>query len=137
MSRLRTVMAAPLAAPAIRHFLARCVAVAAAAAVMVGSVSHAQTGQIPGAGVAVPGDGRQDSAPVDPATLSCNALKGKLQAAGQLSILSGPRGAWGDTFYGPAVPRCQFWQMPIFTYVRAADGLCGVGYICADKLSLD
>jgi len=54
-----------------------------------------------------------------------------------MSILSGPRGSWGDTFYGPAVPRCQFWQMPQFTYVRARDGRCGVGYICVDKYSVD
>ena len=54
-----------------------------------------------------------------------------------MTILYGPKGGWGDTFYGPAAPRCQFWQMPQYTYVRASDGLCGVGYICVDKLSLD
>jgi len=27
--------------------------------------------------------------------------------------------------------------MPQFTYVRARDGLCGVGYICIEKYSLD
>jgi hypothetical protein len=27
--------------------------------------------------------------------------------------------------------------MPVFTYVKTTDGLCGVGYICADKLSRD
>jgi len=48
-----------------------------------------------------------------------------------------PSGGWGDTFYGPAVPRCQFWQMPQFTYVRTRDGLCGVGYICVEKYSID
>ncbi|HET9751090.1 MAG TPA: hypothetical protein VFS06_17485 [Casimicrobiaceae bacterium] len=64
-------------------------------------------------------------------------MKSKLNAAGEMSILSGPRGAWGDTFYGPAVPRCQFWQMPVFTYVKARDGLCGVGYICVEKLTFD
>jgi hypothetical protein len=54
-----------------------------------------------------------------------------------MSILSGPRGAWGDTFYGPAVPQCPFWQVSQFTYVRARDGLCGVGYICIDKNPMD
>jgi hypothetical protein len=99
------------------------------------SVSY---GQAP----AAPGDravrnGQQTPAPIDPVSLSCSALKTQLKAAGELSILSGPRGAWGDTFYGPAVPRCQFWQMPQFTYVRARDGLCGVGYICVEKLTFD
>jgi len=27
--------------------------------------------------------------------------------------------------------------MPQFTYVRARDGLCGVGYICVEKYSVD
>ena len=64
-------------------------------------------------------------------------MKAQLKSAGELRILSGPRGGWADTFYGPAVPRCQFWQMPVFTYVRTSDSLCGVGYICVDKLSRD
>ena len=127
MSHLSTLF---FAAPALRRFLAGCVTPA-----LITSVSHAQTGEIPGAGGPVPRNGQQDSAPVNPEALSCNALKAKLQTAGELSILSGPQGAWGDTFY--AVPRCQFWQMPVFTYVRAGDGLCGVGYICVDKLSVD
>ena len=134
MSRLSTEMAALFSAPAMRRFVASCVA---AVSFIVTSVSHAQTGQMTGAGDSVPGNGQQNAAPVNPADLSCNALKAKLQTAGQLRILSGPKGAWGDTFYGPAVPRCQFWQMPVFTYVRAGDGLCGVGYICVDRLSID
>jgi hypothetical protein len=84
-----------------------------------------------------PGNGQQTSATVDPQRLTCNDLKSQLKSAGELSILSGPRGGWGDTFYGPAVPRCQFWQMPQFAYVRTRDGLCGVGYICVDKYSID
>jgi hypothetical protein len=84
----------------------------------------------------VPG-GAQARAPVNPQSLSCTDLKAQLNGAGELSILSGPKGGWGDTFYGPAVPRCQFWQMPQFAYVRARDGMCGVGYICVDKLSFD
>jgi len=133
MLRLSTVMAALLVASALRRVLAGCVAVP----FLVASVSYAQSVQIPGAGGPVPGNGSQNSAPVNPATLSCNSLKAKLQTAGELNILSGPKGAWADTFYGPAVPRCQFWQMPVFSYVRASDGLCGVGYICVDKLSID
>ena len=137
MSKPSAVMAALFAlfaAPALRRFVTGCVA---AVPVLVTSVSHAEIGQIPGAGDPVVRNGQQNPAPVNPASLSCNALKAKLQTAGELSILSGPKGAWGDTFYGPAVPRCQFWQMPVFTYVMAGDGLCGVGYICVDKLSFD
>jgi hypothetical protein len=84
-----------------------------------------------------PANGQQTPAPVNPESMSCTALKARLHSQGELSILSGPRGAWGDTFYGPAVPRCQFWQMPQFTYVRTADGLCGIGYICVERLSFD
>jgi len=114
----------------------RCVAIAvAAAALLVASAGHGDAGQAAAAG-ATPG-APQVNASVDPRTESCSALKSKLNAAGEMSILSGPRGAWGDTFYGPAVPRCQFWQMPVFTYVKARDGLCGVGYICVEKLTFD
>jgi hypothetical protein len=122
------------AARAQRTFLATCMA---AAAFLLTSASYAQIAQAPGAGGSVPGNGPQTPAPVNPESMSCNDLKAELKTAGELSLLSGPRGGWGDTFYGPAVPRCQFWQMPQFTYVRTRDGLCGVGYICIDKLSFD
>jgi hypothetical protein len=88
-------------------------------------------------GTPVPANEQQIPAPVNPESLSCNDLKAQLKATGELNILSGPRGGWGDTFYGPAVPRCQFWQTPQFTYVRTRDGLCGIGYICVDKYSVD
>ena len=71
--------------------------------------------------------------PVDTGTISCDALKSALQTSGALTLLSGPRG-YGDTYYA-RVPRCQFWQRPLFVYVSAADGLCGVGYICTNKYS--
>ncbi|HET7910428.1 MAG TPA: hypothetical protein VFL49_00200 [Pseudolabrys sp.] len=108
-----------------------------AATLFVGAtVSHAQPAPGPAASApaAVP---QQIPAPTDPQTLSCNDLKARLHTTGQLPILVGPRGGWADTFYGPQVPRCQFWQMPWFQYVRTNDGLCGVGYICIDKLSFD
>jgi hypothetical protein len=107
-----------------------------AAAFLLMSESYGQAGQAP-VRDGVPGNAQQALAPVDPQSLSCGDLKAQLKSAGAMSILSGPRGGWGDTFYGPAVPRCQFWQMPQFTYVRARDGLCGVGYICVDKYSMD
>ena len=73
------------------------------------------------------------AASVDPQDFSCKDLKDKLAGAGSLTILAGPRG-YGDTFYGPRVPQCEFWQRPAFSYVRTRDSLCGVGYICVDKL---
>jgi hypothetical protein len=106
-----------------------------ATALLLASAGYAQGGQ-PAASESDPANG-QVNASVDPKSESCTALKARLNAAGEMSIVSGPRGAWGDTFYGPAVPRCQFWQMPVFTYVKARDGLCGVGYICVEKLTFD
>lgn len=76
-------------------------------------------------------------APLDPQTLSCSDLKAQIKSSGELNLLVGPRNGWGDTFYGPAVPRCQFYQMPQFAYVKARDGRCGIGYICIDKMSID
>jgi len=104
-----------------------------AAAFLFISASYGQSGQAADG----PGNRPPSLAPVNPQSLSCDDLKAQLKSAGAMSILSGPRGSWGDTFYGPAVPRCQFWQMPQFTYVRARDGRCGVGYICVDKYSVD
>lgn len=122
------------APPERRRFLAACVA----APCLFMSASHGQVGQVPNpsSGVAT-NQQQQNPAPINPEALSCNALKARLQTTGELNILVGPRGGWGDTFYGPAVPRCQFWQMPVFSYVRTSDGLCGVGYICVEKLSFD
>jgi hypothetical protein len=108
-----------------------------AATFLLMSASCGQARQSVVADGPAPGNAQQTLAPVNPQSLSCNDLKAQLKSAGEMSILSGPRGGWGDTFYGPAVPRCQFWQMPQFTYVRARDGLCGVGYICVDKYSMD
>ena len=116
------------------RFLAICMG---AATFLLMSASYGQARQAVVADGPVPGSGQQASAPVNPQSLSCNDLKAQLKSTGAMSILSGPRGGWGDTFYGPAVPRCPFWQMPQVTYVRARDGLCGVGYICVDKYSMD
>jgi hypothetical protein len=123
-----------LAAPAQPGFLATCVA---AATFLLMSATYGQVRQAAVAVGPVPGSGQQALAPVNPQSLSCNDLKAQLKSTGEMSILSGRGGGWGDTFYGPAVPRCQFWQMPQFAYVRARDGLCGVGYICIDKFSMD
>ena len=115
---------------------ARCTLLATfiACAALASSASYGQEARDRGP---VAGAASNSPAAIDPRSESCTALKSKLNAAGEMSILSGPRGAWGDTFYGPAVPRCQFWQMPVFTYVKARDGLCGVGYICVEKLTFD
>ena len=118
--------------------LRTCITTCAAATFLIGTTaSHGQTGQGPGANASAQAGAQQNPAAIDPQTLSCSDLKARMQSAGQLPILVGPRGGWPDTFYGPKVPRCQFWQMPMFQYVRTNDGLCGVGYICVDKLSFD
>jgi len=116
------------------RFIATCVG---AAAFLLMSASYGQSQQPPVARGPAPAAGQQAPAPVDPQSLSCDDLKAQLKNAGTMSILSGPKGGWGDTFYGPAVPQCPFWQMPQFAYVRARNGLCGVGYICVDKYSID
>ena len=134
MLPLRTPLSPSIATAKYRAFIAACVAVTC---FVVTNASFGQAGQVPSAGSAVPGNAQQYPAPVNPETLSCSALKAKLQSTGELSILVGTRGGWGDTFHGPAVPRCPFWQMPQFTYVRTDDGLCGVGFVCVEKLSRD
>jgi hypothetical protein len=96
-------------------------------------VSRGETGEATAAAETVQAYAQQVPGSVDPGSLSCRELKDRLESAGSLTILAGARG-WGDTFYGPRVPRCQFWTRPVFTYVRARDGLCGVGYICVEKL---
>jgi hypothetical protein len=67
-------------------------------------------------------------------TLSCKQLKDSLQSAGTLTIISGQK-AWGETFYGPGVPQCEFWSRPMFEFVTASDGPCGVGYVCAQRVT--
>src|SRR2546423_2585565 len=128
------VMTTLFATPAKPRFLATCMSVAT---FLLMSASYGQAAQARVADGPVPGNTNQTLEPVNPQSLSCDDLKAQLKSAGAMSILSGPRGGWGDTFYGPAVPRCQFWQMPQFTYVRARDRLCGVGYICVDKYPVD
>ena len=109
-----------------------------AAAAMLSSVVMAQASRVDTAATVAAADPVQPTFPqmqasVNPQDFSCKDLKDKLAGAGSLTILAGPRG-YGDTFYGPRVPQCQFWQRPTFSYVRTRDSLCGVGYICVDKL---
>ena len=108
------------------------VAALGAATILLTPVTSAQPR--PPADAPAPGSIR---APLDPQTLSCNDLKAQMKSSGELNLLVGPRNGWGDTFYGPGVPRCQFYQMPQFAYVKASDGRCGIGYICIDKMSID
>ena len=118
----------PSTAPALCTMLAAI----GAATILLTPVAYAQPR--PPADAPAPGSIR---APLDPQTLSCNDLKAQIKSSGELNLLVGPRNGWGDTFYGPAVPRCQFYQMPQFAYVKASDGRCGIGYICIDKMSID
>ena len=114
--------------------LHRPLALCAAAAVLSSTVM-AQPGQADAAGAAAnPVEAIPPlPASVNPQDFSCKELKDRLEGAGSLTILVGPRG-YGDTFYGPRVPQCQFWQRPSFSYVRTRDSLCGVGYICVEKM---
>ena len=76
----------------------------------------------------------QDPAPINAQAVSCKELKDKLQSAGTLDIVSGQK-SWSETFYGPGVPQCQFWQRPQFMYVSTNDGSCGAGYICVQRVT--
>lgn len=71
----------------------------------------------------------QEGPPLDPRTLSCDALKDRLQRTGVLYVTG--RQGWGETFY--SVPQCEFWAKPSFEYVSASDGACGLGYLCQWK----
>jgi hypothetical protein len=104
-------------------------AAAALAMIVPAAPSQGESGRVV---AAVEGDGLPESASTNAEILTCRELKGKLENAGSLMILSGPKGQ-GDTFYGPRVPQCQFWTRPVFSFVRTRDGLCGVGYICVEK----
>ena len=107
-----------------RHSFLTALAGACAFGLVAGAVpSHGET--FPATVVSAP--------PINTDTSSCNELKSALQNSEALILTSGPRG-WGDTYYA-RVPRCQFWQRPLFAFVTANDGRCGVGYICTDKFS--
>jgi len=112
-----------------RTFIAAAIG---ACTILLAPATFAQSG--PATDAPAPGSIR---APLDPGTLSCSDLKTQMKSSGELNLLVGPRNGWGDTFYGPGVPRCQFYQMPQFAYVKARDGRCGIGYICIDKMSID
>jgi len=71
----------------------------------------------------------EEGPPLDPRTLSCDALKDRLQRTGVLYVTG--RQGWGETFY--SVPQCEFWAKPSFEYVSASDGACGLGYLCQWK----
>jgi hypothetical protein len=93
---------------------------------------YGETGQVVAAVDAVASNASRDDASTNAENLTCQELKTKLESTGSLIILSGPKG-WGDTFYGPRVPQCQFWTRPVFSFVNTRDGRCGVGYICVEK----
>lgn len=71
----------------------------------------------------------EEGPPLDPRTLSCDALKDRLQRTGALYVTG--RQGWGEMFY--RVPQCEFWAKPSFDYVSASDGACGLGYLCQWK----
>ena len=116
----------------------RCIAIRVAAGALSMVVpafpSYGEPGQVvaqisPGAAYR-----SQDPAPVVAETVSCKQLKDSLQSAGTLDIVSGQNSS-PETFHGPEVPQCQFWQRPQYMYVSANDGACGLGYICAQRVT--
>jgi hypothetical protein len=117
---------------AARNRIALSAAVAAFSTIVLPAPSYGDTGQIIAAADPVAGSRVQDTAPTDAESLTCKELKDRLASSGSLMITSGAR-RWGDTFHGPRVPQCEFWQRPVFSYVRTRDELCGVGYICVEK----
>ena len=72
----------------------------------------------------------QEGPPLDTRTLSCEALKDRLQRTGAPSTSLGGKD-------GPkrsrARPECEFWAKPSFEYVNASAGACGLGYLCQWK----
>jgi hypothetical protein len=120
-------------APRSRHPARLSAAVAALWAMMLTTSSLGDAGLLLAAADAGAASRPQGSAAVNAEAVSCKELKDRLQSAGTLSIASGQR-AWGETFYGPAVPQCEFWQMPRFSYVNTNDGACGAGYVCVGRI---
>ena len=114
-------------APAWRRFIGLFV-VAGSLAVILSASSVAQTGQGLPPGVSL-GNPPHDAPPLDTGTISCDALKDRLQRAGTLYVTG--RHGWSETFYSK--PQCEFWATPVFHYVRANDGACGLGYLCQWK----
>lgn len=96
--------------------------------------AYGQTGQSVPAATSVATYRAEDRPPVNSETLSCNQLKADVQKSGGLSIVSEPR-RWPETFYGPELPQCDPWSKPLFEYVKASDGACAVGYICAPRVT--
>jgi len=124
LPRRRMIMLEAPSVPAWQSFLAASAAAGAFSLALVAGPSHAQT---------VPATTAVSAPTINTNAISCKELKSRLQNSGALALVSGPRG-WGDTYYA-RVPQCEFWQRPVFSYVATNDGWCGVGYVCAAKIS--
>lgn len=119
MSRAQTPVASP------RHHSIALRAIAASfTMVLPAAPGVAQTVQGTPAAIRA-----QGGPPLDTRTLSCEALKDRLQRTGALYVTG--RQGWPETFY--SVPQCEFWAKPSFEYVNANDGACGLGYLCQWK----
>ena len=106
----------------------------AGALCLMSAPAHSQTGHVVAAVDPVATYRAENRPPVNSETVSCRQLKDDVQRAGGLSILSEPK-RWPETFYGPEVPQCDPWSRPMFSYVKTNDGACGVGYICAPRIT--
>ena len=137
VKRIRIAVSARIPSAAMasgrRGRIATAIVAAAVSMIVLTSLSYGQTGQ-----VAAPprpaATNPADPPSVNAATLSCKELKDALQRTGTLNVLAGQRG-WPETFHGPEVPQCDIWSRPMFSYVSTNDGSCGLGYICAPRIS--
>jgi hypothetical protein len=124
MRIVRLSLSIPEASPLVLTWRSRAavgVAARAFALLVIALPSYAQT---------VSPQGADATRNVDARTMSCADLKSRVRDSGPLVVSSGPEG--GDIFH-PRVPQCQFWQRPQYSFLRAKDGWCGVGYVCAAK----
>jgi len=129
---MKTTISLPWSARAVRSCIALSAAAAAFSTIVLPGSSYGATAQMIAASDPVTESRPQDAVPTDAESLTCKELKDRLASVGSLTIVSGAR-RWGDTFYGPRVPQCEFWKRPVFSFVRTRDELCGVGYICVEK----
>lgn len=123
LPRRQLIMSPPPSVTTWRRFVASSAAAGAFSLLLVAAPGHAQT--VSAAAVSAP--------TINTNTTSCKELKSTLQDSGARTLVSGPRG--GDDTYYARVPQCEFWQRPVFSSVTTSDGWCGVGYICAAKVS--
>ncbi len=131
---MRTMTSPERDTPPWNGLFAILVAAAVFSLVVPATPVHGQTGHVVAQANPAVTYRPEDRPPVNSEALSCSQLKADVQKAGGLSILSEPK-RWPETYYGPEVPQCDPWSRPLYSYVKANDGACGVGYICTPRVT--